>query len=118
MPYNENLLQRIREILMDKQVNFSEKKMFSGVCIMVDEKMCCGTHIDKKTGEDVLLCRMSEQDCEVALEDVNCTPMNFTGKPMKGYIYVTENGLKTQKNLAHWIQKCLDYNPIAKKSKK
>ncbi|RFS13542.1 TfoX/Sxy family protein [Emticicia sp. C21] len=118
MPYNETLLQRIREILMDKQAVFSEKKMFSGVCIMVDDKMCCGTHIDKKTGEDVLLCRLSEQDYEAALEDVSCTPMNFTGKPMKGYIYVLEIGLKNQKNLANWIQKCLDYNPLAKKSKK
>lgn len=118
MPYNENLLNRIREILVNKQVDFSEKKMFSGVCIMVDDKMCCGTHIDKKSGGDVLLCRLSEQDCETALEEENCIPMEFTGKAMKGYIYVTGNGLRTNKDLAHWIQLCLDFNPLAKKSKK
>ncbi|GAB3503388.1 TfoX/Sxy family protein [Emticicia fontis] len=118
MPYNENILQRIREILIDKQVEFSEKKMFSGICIMVDDKMFCATHIDKKTGDDVLLCRLSEQDYEAAMEDVNCVPMDFTGKSMKGYVYVTENGFKSQKNLEQWIQKCLDFNPLAKKSKK
>jgi hypothetical protein len=118
MPYNENFLQRIREILADKQVEFSEKKMFSGICIMVDDKMCCGTHIDKNTGEDVLLCRLSEQDYQTALSEVDCMPMDFTGKPMKGYIYVTPNGFRTQKNLEKWIQLCLDFNPFAKKSKK
>lgn len=48
MAYNEKTLERIQEILFDKNVVFIEKKMFSGVCIMVDDKMCCGTHIDKK----------------------------------------------------------------------
>jgi len=45
-------------------------------------------------------------------------PMNFTGKPMKGYIYVSEEGIETQKDLTYWIQLCVDFNPIAKKSKK
>ena len=105
-------------MLSDKQVAFSEKKMFSGVCIMVDEKMCCGTHTDKKSGEDVLLCRLSLQDYETALENNDCIPMDFTGKSMKGYVYVTENGFRTKKDLEHWIQLCLDFNPLAKKSKK
>jgi hypothetical protein len=118
MPYNENLLQRITEILVDKQVDFYEKKMFSGVCIMVDDKMFCATHIDKKTREDVVLCRIGEEACKTALENPYCIPMEFTGKAMKGYIYVTENGFRIRKDLAHWIQLCLDYNPIAKKSKK
>lgn len=118
MPYNEAILNRIREILDEKQVPFSEKTMFSGVCIMVDDKMCCGTHIDKKNGEDVLLCRLSLQDYEAALENNNCIPMDFTGKSMKGYVYVTQNGLRSRKDLEHWIQLCLDFNPMAKKSKK
>ena len=118
MPYNENLLNRITEILVSKQVDFSEKKMFSGICIMVDDKMFCATHIDKKTNKDLLLCRIGEDACETALENSNCMPMEFTGKAMKGYIYVTESGFRTQKELTHWIQLCLDFNPLAKKSKK
>ncbi|RYU92734.1 TfoX/Sxy family protein [Emticicia agri] len=118
MAYNESVLQRIREILISKQLDFSEKNMFGGVCILIDDKMLCATHTDKKTGEDVLLCRLSEQDYEAALENVNCIPMDFTGKSMKGYVYVNENGFKSQKNLEYWLQLCLNFNPLAKKSKK
>jgi hypothetical protein len=43
--------------------------------------------------------------------------MEFTGKPMKGYIYVTENGIKKANDLSYWLQLCLNFNPLAKKSK-
>jgi TfoX N-terminal domain len=118
MAYKEESLNRIREILFEKGIEFSEKKMFSGVCIMVDEKMCCGTHLDKKTNEDLLLCRIGEANYETALENIDCIPMEFTGKPMKGYIFVTENGFLTNQQLSYWLQLCLDFNPLAKKSKK
>lgn len=118
MAYNENTAHRIREIFLDKGVAFTEKKMFSGVCFMVDEKMCCGTHIDKKTGEDVLLCRIGEAAYETAVERPDCIPMEFTGKPMKGYVFVLQEGHKTNKQLAYWLQLCLDFNPLAKKSRK
>lgn len=118
MAFNEISLNRIREALFDKNVSFLEKKMFSGVCIMVDDKMCCGTHIDKKTNEDLLLCRIGEEIYEEALEMENCIPMEFTGKPMKGYVFITEQGFNTAKKLDYWLQLCLDFNPKAKKSKK
>lgn len=118
MAYNEKTLERIQEILLDKNVVFIEKKMFSGVCIMVDDKMCCGTHIDKKLGEELLLCRVGEAAYEKALEDENCIPMEFTGKPLKGFVFITEAGCNSEKKLAHWIQLCLDFNPLAKKSKR
>jgi len=118
MAFSEETLNRIREILFDKEIIFSEKKMFSGVCIMVDEKMCCGTHIDKKTNEDLLLCRLSEEEYEKALEQPDCIPMEFTGKPMKGYIFVTRNGFNTKQKLSDWLQLCLAFTPFAKSSKK
>lgn len=61
---------------------------------------------------------MGEAAYENALEDENCIPMEFTGKPMKGFIFVTETGCNCKKKLTHWIQLCLDFNPLAKKSKK
>lgn len=118
MAYNENTVQRIRENFTGKGVDFTEKKMFSGVCFMVDGKMCCGTHTDKKSGEDLLMCRIGEQAYGKALEDNNVIPMEFTGKPMKGYIYVNEAGFSNAVGLNHWLQLCLDYNPLAKASKK
>ncbi len=84
---------------------------------MVDNKMCCGTHIDKKTDEEYLLCRIGEKAYEKAIEKDYVIPMNFTGKSMKGYIFVVEPGFKSKKDLSYWLQLCLDFNPLAKASK-
>lgn len=118
MAYTEEIVTRIKQILLLKEVNFFEKKMFGGICIMVDDKMCCGTHIDKNSGENLLLCRIGETKQLEVENEPNCIPMEFTGKPMKGYVYILENGFRTNEKLAFWIQLCLDFNPIAKKSKK
>lgn len=118
MAFNENTVQRIREFFQKKGANFYEKKMFSGVCFMVDDKMCCGTHIDKVSGEDFLLCRIGEDAYDKAVETEYVIPMEFTGKPMKGYVFVTENGHRSAKDLDYWLQLCLDFNPLAKASKK
>lgn len=118
MAYNDQLVDRIRDILSLKNVDFYDKKMFGGICFMVDDKMCCGTHIDKKTNEDLLLCRVGEDVYAASLEKEGCIPMEFTGKPMKGYVYVRGEVLDSQKTLAYWIQLCLDFNHLAKKSKK
>lgn len=118
MAYNDVTLKRIREVLLEKNVVFQEKKMFSGVCFMVDDKMCTGTHIDKKSGLDYLLCRIGDAAYQAALEMPNCIPMEFTGRSMKGYIFVTEAGFDKKEKLTYWLQLCLDYNPLAKKSKK
>ncbi len=118
MAYKEETAQRIRLTLLTKGVEFTEKKMFSGICFMVDDKMCCGTHLDKKTNEDLLLCRIGEANYESALEMNDCIPMEFTGKPMKGYVFVTENGFSKDQDLSRWLQMCVDFNPLAKKSGK
>ncbi len=118
MAFDEHLADRIRQIMYDKGAGFTEKRMFSGLCFMVDDKMCCGTHIDKKSGESFLLCRIGEVAYPVAIERANCIPMNFTGRPMNGYVFVLEAGFRDDKKLADWLQLCLDFNPKAKKSKK
>jgi hypothetical protein len=118
MAYQEETLERLRAVLYEKGVDFAEKKMFAGVCIMVDDKMCMGTHIDKKSGEEMLLCRIGDSVYEAALEEPFVVPMNFTGKSMKGYVFVTGGGFKKDKDLKRWVQLCLDFNPLAKRSKK
>lgn len=118
MAYNEITIQRIREVLFSKSISFTEKNMFGGVCFLVDDKMLCGNHLDKKTGEDLLMCRIGESVYENVLEQNYCIPMEFTGHSMKGYVYVTQDGFKTNANLDYWLQLCLDYNPLAKKSKR
>jgi hypothetical protein len=118
MAYNEDSLSRIRQYFDSRSIHYAEKKMFAGVCIMVDDKMCCGTHIDKKSGEDYLLCRIGEDAHESALQRDHCIPMTFTGRSMKGFVFVTEEGVNTSKKLAYWLDLCMSYNPLAKKRKK
>nr|WP_322623287.1 TfoX/Sxy family protein [uncultured Flavobacterium sp.] len=118
MPYNEHTIQRIREILQQKQANFYEKAMFGGICFMVDDKMLCACKIEKSTKADRLMCRLSPEDYEVVIKEDGVTPMDFTGKKMKGYVYVEEEAFTSARDLNRFIQLCLDYNPFAKASKK
>ena len=118
MAYDEFQADRIRQIFKEKHVNFFEKKMFSGLCFMVNDKMCCGIHFDKKKNSDLLMARIGEEAAVGAMERKGCLPMDFTGRPMKGYVFVTNEGFDTDDDLAYWLQLCLDFNPIAKASKK
>jgi len=118
MAYNEFLSDRIHQILQEKKVNFYAKKMMGGLCFMVDDKMCCGIHYDKKRETDLLMARIGEEVYKEAIKREGSHPMDFTGRPMKGYVFVTPDGFDLDKDLEYWIQLCLDFNPLAKSSKK
>lgn len=118
MAYNEYLADRIRQLFKEKNANYLEKNMMGGLCFMVNEKMCCGIHFDKKREMDLLMARIGETVYEDAMKRKGCQPMDFTGRPMKGYVFVTEEGFDLDADLNHWIQLCLNFNPLAKASKK
>jgi len=118
MAYNEFIADRIRQTFSEQNVHFIEKKMMGGLCFMVDDKMCCGIHFDKKKNTDLLMARIGEDAFEEARKREGCLPMDFTGRPMKGYVFVTPDGFDMDEDLAHWIQLCIDFNPLAKSSKK
>jgi len=118
MAYNEFLADRIRQHFNEKGKSFSEKKMMGGLCFMVNDKMCCGIHFDKKREIDLLMARIGEDITPEALEKEGCLPMDFTGRPMKGYVFITPEGLDMDEDLDYWLQLCLDFNPRAKSSKK
>lgn len=118
MAYDEYLADRIRVQLSDQQTSFEEKKMMGGLCFMVDGKMCCGIHFDKKRETDLLMARIGPEASEQAIERPGCLPMDFTGRPMKGYVFVSPEGFDSDEDLAHWIELCLAFNPLAKSSKK
>jgi hypothetical protein len=67
---------------------------------------------------DELMCRVGPHAYDEALEQRGCREMTFTGKPMKGYVYVGEDGVRTKKELAQWIGLCLAFNGEAKAAKK
>lgn len=117
MSYDELLAARIRRVLKNKQIRFVEKKMMGGLCFMVNDKMCCGIHFDKKKNSDLLMARVGEKAYPEALQSRHCLPMDFTGKPMKGFVFILPDGYDLDKDLEHWIQLCLDFNPEAKAHK-
>ena len=118
MAYDEFLADRLRRILHEKRILFTEKKMMGGLLFMVDEKMFCGIHIDKKYGDSLLMARIGEEAYAIEIEKDECLPMDFTGRPMKGYTFITPDGFDRDEDLAYWVQRCLDFNPLAKASKK
>ena len=112
MPYDEKLANRIRELIAATHSNIEEKKMFGGLCFMVNDKMCVGVEQNR------LMVRLDPAVYEEVLEKDGCVPMDFTGKVMKGYVFVDKNVLSTKKQLEYWIKLALEYNKIAKPSKK
>ncbi len=118
MAYDEYLADRARQVLRQRSFAFEEKKMMGGLCFMVDGKMCFGLDTDKKTDSARLMCRIGEVQYKRALNSPHCTQMDFTGRPMRGYVFVSAKGLDRDEDLKYWIQLCLDFNPMAKSSKK
>ncbi|HTA83332.1 MAG TPA: TfoX/Sxy family protein [Bacteroidia bacterium] len=111
MAFNEKLANRIREALVNIP-RVEEKLMFGGVCFMVNGKMCIGVV------KDDMMCRINPKMQESALEKTGCRPMDFSGRPMQGYVYVDESGMKTRKAFDYWISLCLEFNSEAKAAKK
>ncbi|WP_317899799.1 TfoX/Sxy family protein [Aurantibacillus circumpalustris] len=111
MAYSEKITDKIREALVHLK-SVEEKYMFGGVCFMVNGKMCVGVI------KDEMMCRIDPKMEDVAFERVGCRPMDFTKRPMKGYVYVSEEGMKTKQSFNYWINLCLEFNTIAKASKK
>jgi len=112
MSYNEKLADRTREIIAITHKKVQEKKMFGGLCFMVNEKMCVGVEHDR------LMVRLDPAIYDEVMEKEGCKPMDFTGKVMRGYVFVDADVLNTKKNLGYWVKLALEYNKTAKASKK
>jgi TfoX/Sxy family transcriptional regulator of competence genes len=111
MAYNEALANRVREALQELPV-LEEKAMMGGLAFMVNDKMCVGII------KDELMCRIDPELQETVVEERGCRTMDFTKRPMKGYVMVDETGLRTRQELAYWVNLCLDFNNRAKSSKR
>ena len=118
MAYNEFIADRIRLAFKDEKGEYEEKKMMGGLCFMVDNKMCCGIHFDKKKQTDLIMARIGPDAYEEALHKKGAHPMDFTGRVMNGYIFVDPEGFDMDEDLQYWISLCLAFNPLAKASKK
>ena len=110
MAYDEKLAERVRATLHHRR-GFVEKKMFGGICFMLFGNMVCGVVNDK------LMVRVGKDKYLELLKRKYADPMDFTGKPMKGMLYVYVGGIKSKKNLQFWLDQCLEFVETLPKKK-
>jgi TfoX/Sxy family transcriptional regulator of competence genes len=97
MAYDEGLAERIRSVVEDDP-RITEKKMFGGVAFLLDGKMFVGIV------KNDLMVRVGPERYEESLRGAHVRPMDFTGKPMAGYVYVAPDGLEEESQLVKWIR--------------
>jgi TfoX/Sxy family transcriptional regulator of competence genes len=96
MACDEGLAERTRSQLADRD-DVREQKMFGGLAFMVSERMAVGI-----IGDDLIV-RVSRDDYDEALRRPHARPMDFTGRPSKGMVYVSPEGIATDADLARWV---------------
>ena len=102
MAYDEKLAERIRSVLRRRR-GISEKKMFGGIAFMV------GGHMAVGIVGDALMARVGPQEYERVLRMPHVREMDFTGKPMKGYVYVAPAGFDSAAELEAWVERCVTF---------
>jgi hypothetical protein len=111
MAYDEHLATRVRRVFDARKVAYEEKRMMGGLCFMVNGKMCVGVEKER------LMVRLDPEKYEEALRRPGGAPMDFTGKPMRGFVFVNPPGLAKARDLASWLDLALEFNPRAVASK-
>jgi TfoX/Sxy family transcriptional regulator of competence genes len=96
MAYNESIEARIKNIVSGWK-NTDSKKMFGGICHLLNGNMLCGVY------KDFLILRLGEENAERALELPFVKPFDITGRAMKGWVMVKEDGFKKQEELETWL---------------
>lgn len=103
MAIDLKLAERVRGVLEQERA-FTEKKMFGGLCYLVRGHMACGI-----TGQGDLMVRVGPEAHPAALKLKHARPMDFTGRPMKGFVFVAPEGLRTRRSLRTWIGRGLAF---------
>ena len=102
MAYDEKLAQRVGDILANKQ-DVQAKKMFGGVCYLIQGNMACGILNDE------VIVRVGKEAYEHSLKLNHTRKFDITGRAMTGWVMVAPAGHQTQKDLSAWIQKGIDF---------
>ena len=103
MAYDEGLAERLRGVLAGR-MDVVEKKMFGGLAFMVRGSMCVGV-----TGEE-LMARVGPDQYDESLALPHARNMDFTGRPMKGFVFIGTDGIESDDDLSEWVDRCLRFN--------
>ncbi len=112
MAYDDQLSAGVRDSFMRRQVSFDEKRMMGGLCFLVNGKMCVG--VDRNR----LMARIDPAVYDEALMRAGCRPMDFTGRPMRGFVFIERAGFATDQALDGWLDLALEFNLRAMSFKK
>jgi TfoX/Sxy family transcriptional regulator of competence genes len=102
MAYDEELAGRVRDVISARE-EVTERKMFGGIAFMVAGNMACGV-----LGEDLIV-RLGDEEVEKALKEEGVRPFDFTGKPMKGIVFVSPERTSDDAGLTEWVEAGADY---------
>lgn len=102
MAFDEGLAQRLREIFAERD-DMKERRMFGGLAFMLSGNMCCGVIGDE------LMARVGPDNYASALEHAQARPMDFTGKPLTGFVYVASDGIAADQDLERWVRRCTEF---------
>lgn len=103
MPFDEGVAERLREVFEGRE-DIVEKRMFGGIAFMHRGNMCCGIV------NDVLMARVGPDAYENALARPHARKMDFTGKAMKGFVYVDPDGFAEDDALREWVSLCENFS--------
>jgi TfoX/Sxy family transcriptional regulator of competence genes len=102
MSYDEKTAERIRKVLA-KRDDVGERKMFGGLCFMVNDRMCVGLT------SEALMVRVGPDAHEDAMAQPHARPMDFTGRVMRGFVFVDPPGFASPASLARWVKRGVDF---------
>lgn len=117
MAYSEHLAERVRERLRSANIT-AEKRMMGGLVFMVNEKMCVGVDRDKSTEQDRLMVRVGKAAHDQLVFRHGSREMDFTGKVMRGFLFIGPEGFDAEADLDFWIEKALEFNRLETAAKK
>ena len=98
MAYDEQLADRIRQTF-GMRTDITERKMFGGLAFLRRGRMCCGI-----VGSDLMV-RIADDEFEAVMPGRHVRPMDFTGRPLRGFVYVSPPGFRTPAALRRWLSR-------------
>jgi TfoX/Sxy family transcriptional regulator of competence genes len=98
MAYDEGLAERIRHVFGERR-DVTERKMFGGLAFLLQGRMCCGI-----VGSDLMV-RVTDDEFDAVMRDPHVRPMDFTGKPLRGFVYIAPRGVRTARALRTWLSR-------------
>lgn len=102
MTYDDGLAHRVREALATRPA-VTEKEMFGGLGFLIEGNMCCGV-ID-----DSLVARVGPESYDDALSAPHARPFDFTGREMRGWVFVDHSGLSSEEELEEWVDRTVAF---------